>query len=126
MSTHEPPRIILYFPTLGPEGFSERPNQSPHHSQTLPNRSHKPSDVFPLGNKPTGATCPRAIQFACEASSGGAFPHGYLLLCGPLAARSHSASVGNRPPAQAQYAAASNQLTPVTGRFGNCFCVCQE
>src|ERR1035441_3704457 len=88
--------------------------------------SRTPSAVFPFGNKPTGVGCPIVpAKFAREASSGGWSPHGYLLPLGPLAARSHSASVGNRPPAQEQYAAASNQLTPTTGRFGCGVCPSQ-
>ena len=41
---------------------------------------------------------------------------GYLRPMVPRVARSHSASVGKRQPAHAQYAAASYQLTSVTGR----------
>ena len=42
-------------------------------------------------------------------------PHGNRRPSSPRAAFSHSASVGNRLPAHAQYAAASCQLTCVTG-----------
>ena len=44
-------------------------------------------------------------------------PQGYLLPRGPRAARSHSASVGSRPPAHAQYIDASCQVTRVTGKL---------
>ncbi len=42
-------------------------------------------------------------------------PHGYVRASVPRAAFSHSASVGSRPPAQAQKADASSQSTNVTG-----------
>ena len=54
---------------------------------------------------------------------------GYFRAVVPRAARSHSASVGNRQPvqrrfaaAQAQNAFASYQLTPTTGRLGYWSC----
>src|SRR5438034_1290428 len=128
---HEPPRTTLYFASLEPAGFSwppvsYPPNQSAHHSQTLPDISRSPSEVLPFGNKPTGVGCPTALSKFAREASGGALPQGYLRPSGPLAARSHSASVGNRPPAHAQNAAASNQLTPTTGRFGYAFCRSQS
>ena len=45
-------------------------------------------------------------------------PHGYVRASVPRAAFSHSASVGSRPPAQAQNADASSQSTNVTGWSG--------
>src|SRR5579863_2526836 len=58
-STHEPPRNTFCFPAFGPRGFSwlrisYGAYPSPHHSQTLPNISHSPSDEFPFGKRPTG------------------------------------------------------------------------
>src|ERR1039458_1791586 len=94
--------------------------QSSTHSHTLPAMSATPSGVAPAGYNPTGVGFPNFIPKFARFSSGSAFPHGYSRPSSPLAAHSHSASPGNRTPAQAQYAAASYQLTPVTGRFGCC------
>ena len=51
------------------------------------------------------------VGVVCAARMGRFVPHGCLRPSIPRAARSHSASVGKRPPAHAQYAAASYQLT---------------
>ncbi|HEV8374614.1 MAG TPA: hypothetical protein VGR38_00095, partial [Candidatus Polarisedimenticolia bacterium] len=43
-------------------------------------------------------------------------PQGYCRESSPRAARSHSASVGSRPPAQSQKARASSQVTLDAGK----------
>src|SRR5271166_953329 len=78
------------------------------HSQTLPARSKIPSGD--AGVEATFAV-PRPVQTlfggrpnTALSHEGGVFPHGYSVAPWPLAAASHSSSVGKRLPAKAQYA----------------------
>src|ERR1017187_9394635 len=100
--------------------ISSRSYQSSAHSHTLPAMSATPSGVVPAGYSPTGVGFLTFISKFARFSSGSSFPHGYPRHSDPRAACSHSPSVGNRPPTQAQYAAASYQHTQVTGRLGCC------
>ncbi len=85
---------------------------------TFPARSSTPSGVAPSGNEPhrgeVGEPVAR-VRLASKSSGRGTPPAPWLARCGlysspqgnvrrsePLAANSHSASVGRRPPAQAQ------------------------
>src|ERR1019366_6630265 len=99
--------------------------QSSTHSNTLPAMSKTPSGVAPAGYSPTGVGLPTFMPKFARFSSGSSCPHGYSRPPSPAAASSHSASRGNRTPSQPQYAAASYQLKPVTGRLGCCICSSQ-
>ena len=104
-------------------------NQSEHHSHTFPDTLKRPRS---LGSKEsTGAVprCPSRPKFnvgnrpcqtlhICFPLGVKELPHGYLCMDNPpRAAHSHSASVGNRFPAQLLYATASFHDTCTTGWF---------
>ena len=76
------------------------------HSHTFPAISRIPvSLVAPAGNRPTGVgPLPQLSSWLACSTVGGSLPHGYRrgFFPGPRAANSHSASVGNRPPAHRQ------------------------
>src|SRR5271165_668894 len=88
------------------------------HSHTLPAKSAISSNPAPAGYKPTGVTRRTVSAKLALEASGISSPQGNRPPFGPLAALSHSASVGSRTPAQLQYADASYQFTPTTGQFG--------
>src|SRR3569832_27221 len=84
--------------------------------------SHRPCSVLPAGLEHTGQVAARPQPCAEPASStalsqlAGSSPHGYFRSLPPLrAAYSHSASVGSRPPAQRENAAACSPLPPTAG-----------
>ena len=78
------------------------PNVEDVHSQRFPVMSKQPDAVSFSGNAPTGVVPVNAWQ------------QSFLSVTGD-AATSHSASVGNRLPANRAKASASCQVTPVTG-----------
>jgi hypothetical protein len=57
----------------------------------------------------------RHVSLVFEASERQTLPQGYMNPSAPRQAFSHSASLGKRLPAQAQYSVASCQETPTTG-----------
>src|SRR4051795_7910836 len=120
-------------PVGGPVGSVTReaewavPHQSAHHSHTLPATSYRP---WPLGGKastgqvptyPSSAVLrvgkrPCQMLHRCAPSGVRSSPQAYRAWWRPpRAAYSHSASVGSRPPAHAQYAVASRHETWTTG-----------
>jgi hypothetical protein len=94
---------------------AELPQSSRAHSGTEPARSSCPYLPAPAGREPTsGIGC--VESYAASVALGSADPHGYFRSSlPPAAAYSHSASVGNQPPSQAQNADASYQVTPFIG-----------
>ena len=100
-------------------GWQYTPRTSP---RTTPTRCRpcrrSPPVCCPADRCPPASDGRLAFAEVQALGSPGSSPHGYFRASVPRAARSHSASVGKRNPAQAQNAAASHQLTPTTGRDG--------
>src|SRR5512147_1998426 len=86
-------------------------NQSAVHSQTLPSIWRQPQPLSPSANAATSAQAPLTPNKLAWPGDGVASPHGYRRFRSRdfgvvAAANSHSASRGNRRPAQWQYASA--------------------
>src|SRR4051812_20527079 len=78
--------------------------------------SKQPVAETPRGKLPTGVVPGSWSHLPLQRSAeGGSSPHGKSRPSAPRAARSHSASVGRRRPAHAQYSRASAQVTFTTG-----------
>src|SRR5438093_9564278 len=94
---------------------------------TLPARSRTPYGPTQSGYAAAGVGAWGPPSLVLQRQGSNVLPQGYCRASPPRAARSHSASVGSRPPAQAQKARASSQVTleagkasgvPHTGDFG--------
>src|SRR6476661_7355423 len=89
------------------------------HSQMFPAMSSRPNSLErELGKRPTGDVRPTSASRLLQMRSFHSSPQGYLHPSAPRAAASHSNSVGNRPPAHAAKACASQNETATTGWFG--------
>src|SRR6185295_499357 len=102
-SNQRPPRTTLL-----------APSSEAVHSQTFPIRSWTPYGLRPSGNLSTGVIPPNRFPVLALVGSNRS-PHGNRRPSGPLAAFSHSCSVGNRFPTASQYCCASYQDGPTTG-----------
>ena len=122
-------RALFRSPGIRPpvQGVERGWNQSAHHSHTLPVMLCRPNPLG--GNSVTGQVpvptvgallcrgkTPCQTFIRCSPPGSSSAPHGNgFPLNPPRAAYSHSASVGSRSPAQAQYSCASDHDTWTTG-----------